>query len=271
MAVTSGVEMLGNEGALKARPSYAAKLRRAGRRSFNHLASRRGYVKLGDQDSGLDAGFEQIYAHCRRFTMTSAERMFSLYKAVEYVVNADVPGDVVECGVWRGGSSMLAAESLLHFGDSARQLYLFDTFSGMAKPSVVDGSGAMDKWRRTQTDDHNEWCYASRADVERNMGRTGVPADRIHLIEGRVQDTLPSPDPEVISLLRLDTDWYESSYHELEHLYPRLSPGGVLILDDYGHWEGQRRAVDEYFRGQGDTVLLNRIDRSGRIGIKTGH
>jgi O-methyltransferase len=83
-----------------------------------------------------------------------------------------------------------------------------------------------------------------------------------------VEDTLPDQAPERIALLRLDTDWYASTKHELEQLYPRLAEGGVLIVDDYGHYEGARRAVDEYFRAAGEPVLLNRIDFSGRLVIK---
>jgi hypothetical protein len=97
---------------------------------------------------------------------------------------------------------------------------------------------------------------------------TGYPAERVHLVEGRVEDTLPAAAPDAIALLRLDTDWYAGTKHELETLYPRLSPGGVLILDDYGHYEGARRAVDEYFADAGGRPLLSRIDYTGRVGVK---
>jgi hypothetical protein len=89
------------------------------------------------------------------------------------------------------------------------------------------------------------------------------------LIAGKVEETLPEHAPESIALLRLDTDWYESTRHELEHLFPRVVAGGVLLLDDYGHWKGSRKAVDEYFAAQGITMLLNRVDYTGRLGIVT--
>jgi hypothetical protein len=198
--------------------------------------------------------------------MTSPERMYALYKAVEYVVKGRVPGDIAECGVWRGGSAMVAALSLQQFGDTGKRLYLFDTFSGMTEPTSEDGSVAIDKWRKLQREGHNEWCFVPREEVERNLARTCFPADRVTFVEGRVEDTIPGQAPEQISLLRLDTDWYESTYHELVSLYPRLSRGGVLILDDYGHWSGHRQAVDEFF---GNTpILLNRIDSRGCIGVK---
>ena len=87
------------------------------------------------------------------------------------------------------------------------------------------------------------------------------------LIEGKVEETIPGQAPGAISLLRLDTDWYESTAHELKYMYPALSAGGVLIIDDYGHWRGSREATDEYFSSH-SRVLLNRLDYSGRIAIK---
>ena len=78
----------------------------------------------------------------------------------------------------------------------------------------------------------------------------------------------PAASPPSIALLRLDTDWYESTYHELVHLYPRLSVGGILIIDDYGYWQGARRAVDRYFAEQGTRVFLSRIDETGRLAVK---
>src|SRR5690606_24776929 len=101
-----------------------------------------------------------------------------------------------------------------------------------------------------------------------NMVSTGYPMERCHFVEGKVEDTIPATVPDRISLLRLDTDWYESTRHELEHLWPLLQPGGVLIIDDYGHFEGARKAVDEYFLDRSDAPLLNRIDYTGRIAIK---
>lgn len=91
---------------------------------------------------------------------------------------------------------------------------------------------------------------------------------RIKLVKRKVEETIPASSLEKISLLRLDTDWYESTRHELLHLYPLLCVGGVLIIDDYGHWKGARKAVDEYFRETGQRILLDRIDYTGRIGVK---
>ncbi len=94
------------------------------------------------------------------------------------------------------------------------------------------------------------------------------PEDRLHFVQGPVEETLPDAAPPELALLRLDTDWYESTLHELEHLYPRLAPGGILIIDDYGHWEGCRRAVEEYFARNPPMPLLQRIDYTGRLAVK---
>ena len=101
------------------------------------------------------------------------------------------------------------------------------------------------------------------------MLSTGYDIARTHFVAGDVEQTIPGVVPEQISLLRLDTDWYESTRHELKHLYPRLIRGGVLIIDDYGHWKGARQAVDEYLAETGAKLLLNRIDYTGRAAVKT--
>src|SRR5258708_26632447 len=113
------------------------------------------------------------------------------------------------------------------------------------------------------------WGVAPRAHVEDNLRRTGYPMDRLRLVEGNVLTTIPEEAPERIALLRLDTDWYRSTSHELHHLYPRLARGGVLLVDDYGYWRGARKATDEYLATLPTPPLLNRIDFTGRIGVKT--
>ncbi|MFU8815909.1 MAG: TylF/MycF/NovP-related O-methyltransferase, partial [Pseudomonadales bacterium] len=142
---------------------------------------------------------------------------------------------MVECGVWRGGSAMIAALMA-----RARDLYLYDTFEGMPAPTAADvtwhGQPASRKWRQRRNGARSEWAYAGIDEVRRNLKRTGYPAGRLHLVKGKVEESIPGVMPERIALLRLDTDFYESTRHELQHLYPRLCAGGVLIVDDYGHW-----------------------------------
>jgi O-methyltransferase len=214
-----------------------------------------------------DPAFATLYAQCSPYTMTSIERMYGLYQATRYVAQRELTGAVVECGVWRGGSSMMAALGLLSAGDRTREIYLYDTFKGMSEPSSADGPVAASEWVRRQRESES-WCYASLEDVQANIARTAYPPAQLHYVKGKVEDTIPGRLPESIALLRLDTDWYESTLHELEHLYPLLQPGGVLIIDDYGYWEGARRAVDEYFAGLGVPVLMSRLDVTGRMIVK---
>ena len=207
----------------------------------------------------------------KRLTMTSPERINALAQAVANVVANGLPGAFVECGVWRGGSMAAAALTLQSLGDTSRDLYLFDTFEGMTEPAERDRSysgmsaqsvlsGAARKAGR------NHWCIASIEDVTENMRATGYPMERVHLVKGSVERTIPQSAPETIALLRLDTDWYSSTKHELEHLYPRLVEGGVLIVDDYGEWAGARKAVDDYFSGQ--PVWLHYVTHTVRLMVK---
>jgi O-methyltransferase len=208
----------------------------------------------------------------RAYTMTSAERQWALINAVRYVVQARVAGDIVECGVWRGGAAMAAALTLLGEGAGDRRLWLYDTFAGMTEPAPdSDGSAAVDEWRQhRRRDGESDWCRASLEDVRANMELTGYPAEHVRYVKGSIEETLRDPMniPDRIAVLRLDTDWYESTRIELEKLYPRLAAGGVLIIDDYGYWQGARKAVDEFFAAGVAPILLNRIDETGRIGVK---
>jgi O-methyltransferase len=207
------------------------------------------------------------------YTLTTPERLFALIRATEHVVRHAVPGDMVECGVWRGGSIMAVARTLLRLGDQSRHLYLFDTFEGMPAPSDADvhfagqSAAGMLAARPRSTED-GTWAYAPLEAVRAAVLRVGYDPGRIHFVAGKVEDTVPAQAPDRIALLRLDTDWYESTRHELAHLLPRLVSGGVLIIDDYGHWLGARKAVDEYFAEHGVDILLARVDYSARIGVK---
>ncbi len=214
----------------------------------------------------------EILEMVRQFTMTSVERIVSLLDATRYLVENNISGDMVECGVWRGGSMMIIAEMLKRLGDTTRDLYLYDTFEGMTEPTEkdkqFDGRSAGELFDEI-TKKNGPWCYADMDGVSQNLSKTGYPDSKIKLIKGKVEETIPSVIPEEIALLRLDTDWYESTLHELEYLYPRLVLGGVLIVDDYGHWQGAKAATDEYFsRLATRRPFLHRIDYTGRLLIK---
>lgn len=222
--------------------------------------------------SDMDPEFEPIFYKCKDYTMTSKERMYALYNAIKYVSEYNIEGDIVECGVWKGGSSMISALTLNRMEKSEKKIYMYDTYSGMSEPTKKDidyeGNESIPKWKKLKKDNLNEWDYAPLKEVQKNMFSTGYPKENIFFIKGKVEDTIPNTIPNKISLLRLDTDWYESTYHELIHLFPLLSEGGVIIIDDYGHWKGAKEAVDEYFHENSIQILLNRVDYTGRIGIK---
>jgi len=209
--------------------------------------------------------------------MTGGPRLLALVDAARYCVQRGVAGAFVECGVWRGGSVLAMILTLQDEGDAVRDVYLYDTFEGMTTPTEHDVSRfdppAMETWRAAQAEEQRAWSElfdprSFNEDAVRGLlEATGYPGDRLHLVRGPVEETIPATVPESIALLRLDTDWYESTHHELVHLFPRLTNGAVLIIDDYGHWEGARRAVDEYMEETGTHLLMVRIDYTGRIAV----
>ena len=216
---------------------------------------------------------QAIVSRVMPFTMTSVDRIASLLNAVRHITERKIPGDIAECGVWRGGSMMTVALALLAQGDTSRSLYLYDTFEGMSPPSehdkLSDGSLAEDLLKR-DLQGTGIWCYAGLDDVRQNLYLTGYPENKIHFIKGKVEDTIPRTLPGDLALLRLDTDWYESTKHELTHLFPLLDLHGIMIIDDYGAWQGARKAVDEFMREQKRTDFLHRIDSTGRMLVRTG-
>jgi O-methyltransferase len=227
---------------------------------------------------GLPADFDKAtvdtYRRVQQYTMTTPERIASLCSAVNYLVKNKVEGDFVECGVWRGGSTMAAIDTLMKNEDTGREIYLYDTFEGMSEPTDMDkvftGTTADELMTTTEKEDPTSvWCYSALEEVRQNVGTLKYPEKKVHYVKGKVEDTIPGTLPGKIALLRLDTDFYESTAHELKHLYPLLVPGGVIIIDDYGHWEGARKAVDEYIAAEKLPLLLNRIDYTGRIGVKS--
>jgi O-methyltransferase len=205
------------------------------------------------------------------YTMTTPPRIYALARAVEHVAGRAIPGALVECGVWRGGSMMTVALTLIRLGVTDRDLYLFDTFTGMTEPGDEDvkhsGESAADLLAG-ESRDSQHWALAPLELVREAVLGVGYPQERIHFVQGPVEQTLPTSAPDEIALLRLDTDWYSSTKHELVHLYPRLAHGGVLIVDDYAYWQGARRAVDEYLAENDAPLLLNRIDYTARIAVK---
>jgi O-methyltransferase len=216
----------------------------------------------------LEPEFAEILSTIREETMTLWTGSYAVYSAVNYICENALAGDVVECGVWKGGSSMTAALTLLRRGDSHRNLFLYDTFEGMPEAGAADRRWDGVSAEVIRSREGSEWCRSTLETTRSNMLSTGYPADRIHLVAGRVESTIPAVVPEEISLLRLDMDWYEPTLHALRHLYPRLVRGGVLIIDDYGFWQGARRATHDYFDSSPPAPMLVRLDQTARLGIK---
>lgn len=211
----------------------------------------------------------EIIRAVRPWTMTSPERIHALIQAVRYVSGNGIAGAIVECGVWKGGSMAAVARTLLQMQDLSRDLFLFDTFEGMSEPATNDIDYSGKPAKEVMQENSGFRCGdAPLEQVKEVLFGTGYPQERIHFVKGKVEQTVPAGAPDAISLLRLDTDWYESTKHELNHLFPRLAKAGVIIIDDYGHWQGSRQACDEYFAQNCVPILLNRIDYTGRIAVK---
>lgn len=216
---------------------------------------------------------EKCGHNCMWYYFNSIEPMYTMYTNLQYIVKNGIPGDIVECGVWRGGMMQLAALTLAHLGDISRKLYLYDTFDGMPEPEErdisCDGGSAHAAWKNAR-DEGKKWGLGgSRALVKGLLLSTGYPKDKMFFVEGMVEDTIPTTLPEKdIAILRLDTDLYKSTRHELEYLYPRLVAGGILIVDDYGYYRGAREATDEYFAEKKIPMLLTRVNMSVHQGVK---
>lgn len=198
---------------------------------------------------------EEIYNYVmsNNLTMVPHEGLINTILSANYVVKNEIVGDFVECGVWRGGNA-LAALMVFEALGSGKSVWLYDTFEGMTEPDEEDfqlqsEESAKAQFEKSQRDGHNAWCYASLEDVQNNLKEAGVNLSSAKLIQGDIVETLKDEKnvPDTISALRLDTDWYASTKAEMEVLYPRLTTQGVLIVDDYGYWNGSRKAIDEFF------------------------
>ncbi len=216
----------------------------------------------------MDSLFHDCWKICTPFTLISVERGWALAEAVRYVSASAIPGDIVECGVWKGGACLLASLILNSVEPSGqRRIWLYDTFEGMTEPGREDRIAASGQLLSERSPEG--WWAAGLGIVRQTLKNSPLQDERFSFVSGKVEETLEQTVPESISVLRLDTDWYESTLKELEILYPRLSSGGVLIVDDYGHFTGARKAVDEYFAGQNLPILKHRSDYTGRVIVKS--
>lgn len=246
---------------------------------LNRLISRSGLVVIRKERYAHEVGLpielspieiDSIYKY-RPFSMTSFERLSAIAISMNYLHLNKIEGALVECGVWAGGSIGLAAYLSQQKGE-IRDVILFDTFQGMSAPSEEDTLEAHEGYRDTLIDDgSSSWCAVSLNDVKKNLAQSGIEMSKLKFVVGDVSETLieKSNLPEKIAFLRLDTDWFQSTFDELTHLYPRLTTGAVVIIDDFGAWEGARSAVTKYFQDNNLHPLMVPIDNSGRIFIKS--
>lgn len=217
-------------------------------------------------DLKRNTDFWALVEQCQPYTMTTPERMWALREAMHYIDNNVIGGAIVECGVWRAGSMMLAALTQMQnqYAPWFRPLCLFDTFDGMTEPREHD---------ITHDGIPGERLYKSAKfrvglrEVKDNMKSTGYPQNLIHYVVGDIRETAKD-FKEPIALLRLDTDFYDSTKAELEYLYPLVRQGGVVIVDDYGEWDGCKKAVDEFLNTLAVRPLVHRIDYSARMWVK---
>lgn len=201
------------------------------------------------------------------FTMTPEERIVDLFHSLEYIRLNNIEGDFVECGVWKGGNILGILEYLTFYNMTNNNVWLYDTFEGMTTPEDIDIDYMGEKYDNNNTE---TLCYSSIDEVKNNIQSTKYPMDKIKFIKGDICETLNFKvnRPQKISLLRLDTDWYKSTKKELEILYPLLSDKGVLIVDDYNHWQGCKEAVNEYFKNIGANLKFEEVDYSSIKVIK---
>ena len=234
--------------------------------------SPKGEIFTAIEAFGID---HEIYKLISHNTMVAPDPIYSLMTSVRYIVENEIEGDFVECGTWRGGCSMAIALTLIDLGATDRIIWVYDTFAGMTKPSFMDVTNDKQRtsaealMRNNAADALLSAPKDSLEAVKANLYSTGYPPQNLRFIEGDVLDTLQSKTPKLACLLRLDTDWYESTCKELEVLYPILTEGGVCIVDDYGAWAGSKQAVDEYFIKYSPRPLMHATNWTVRTWIKT--
>ena len=205
---------------------------------------------------------KELFDICSNYSMTSFDGMFSLMKSLDFIIQNNVDGDFVECGVWKGGNLIMFQKYIEKYNLN-KKIYAYDTFEGMSEPAEIDktfeGESAslqLDKLEKKKVD--------RKKNVEKYTTSTNLTS-----IKGKVEDTLINKKnlPNKISILRLDTDWYSSTKKELEILYPLLEKNGILYIDDYGYWQGARKAVDEFFKDK--KVTMFKIDFTARMIINS--
>ncbi len=216
---------------------------------------------------------KKIVKKIQPYTMCKVANHWAIIQSLKHIKKNNIDGELVECGVYKGGNIILYKKIIEQIGIN-KKIFAYDTFEGMIKPGEYDkdlkGVSALETFKKYHSS-KVPWCYSSIDEVKENIGKFNLNAEKDFIfIKGKVEETLKEKKnlPEKISLLRLDTDFYESTKIELEVLFPKLQPGGILIIDDYGHWKGSKKAVDEYFNLKKNFYWFHRIDYASRLLIK---
>jgi len=216
----------------------------------------------------IDEENKKLIESVGEYTMTPLIRRWALIKSLHYINKNKLTGDIVECGIWKGGNLFLSKRIQDKYSTNIkRNFYGYDTFEGMPEPSIHDGLKIINIYNNFKKK-NTPWVKASLDEVKNLSKQYFNDLNIIKLIKGKVETTLLDKNnlPNKIALLRLDTDFYESTKVELKTLYPLLVEKGVLIIDDYGDFPGCRKAVDEFFDNK--NILITSIDKSCRIIIK---
>lgn len=200
---------------------------------------------------GLRAGVRglQTFSTVSSYTMVGRKRLETLYRLGRSINESGVPGDIVECGVWNGGTAAVLASAGMT--DIGRRLWLFDSFEGLPEPTQVDGERAKS---------YEGKLVASVVRVQEVLSQVGAPLDRVEIVKGWFEDTFPTVEIPQIALLHVDADWYASVKLALERFYDAVQPGGYIVFDDYGYWQGCKKAVDEFMVDRGVNADLREID-----------
>ena len=217
----------------------------------------------------------KIITKSKKISITTQERQWALIQSIKYIKNNNIKGDIVECGVFRGGNIAII-KSLSKKLNINKKIFAYDTYEGMSEPSKFDvdiklnksAEELMKETSKEKLKGDNIWCYSDLDSVKKNILKISMDTKNIFFVKGDVNKTLRIKQnlPKKISLLRLDTDFYISTKVSLEILYPRLVKNGVLIIDDYGSWEGCKKAVDNYFKKK--KLWLHYVDNDCRLLIK---
>ena len=215
----------------------------------------------------------KIIKSITNYSMSTPANHWAIIQSIKHLKKNNIQGDLVECGVWRGGNLILF-KKILEKIKMEKKIYSYDTFEGMPYPGENDfdlkdikADIIFNKYKKKEM----KWCYSSLDEVKNNIKKNNINLDDDFIfVKGKVEDTLKVEKnlPQKIALLRLDTDFYESTKIELEILFPKLERGGILIVDDYGHWKGSKKAVDEYFDLKNNFKWFHRIDYASRLYIK---